>query len=176
MPEVVVADLKTADDFRRHAKAWRERRKAWAARSAPMPTPKPEPKIIWNPQFSHPLPLKEIVSELLAYEERADELPRESERPTLRRVIYETAVAFGVSTTDIHSGRRHRHVTHARQVAMYLARTLTLWSMPSIGRFIGGRDHTTVLHGTRKITRLLATDEELRATIGELTRKLGGVP
>ena len=48
-----------------------------------------------------------------------------------------------------------------RQVAMYLAKTLTLRSLPEIGRRFGGRDHTTVLHAVRKIEALVAKDVSL---------------
>jgi hypothetical protein len=59
--------------------------------------------------------------------------------------------AFGVKTNDLTSARRTANLVRPRQVAMYLAKTLTGRSLPEIGRRFGGRDHTTVLHGIRKI-------------------------
>jgi chromosomal replication initiator protein len=70
---------------------------------------------------------------------------------------------YNVSRTDICSARRTANVVRPRQVAMYLAKTLTLRSLPEIGRRFGGRDHTTVLHAVRKIAALIPKDAELAA-------------
>ena len=59
-----------------------------------------------------------------------------------------------------------------RQVAMYLAKTLTLRSLPEIGRRFGGRDHTTVLHAVRKIEGLVGNDTMLADEIEVLKRQL----
>jgi chromosomal replication initiator protein len=59
-----------------------------------------------------------------------------------------------------------------RQVAMYLAKTLTLRSLPEIGRRFGGRDHTTVLHAVRKIENLVHNDTSLAEEIESLKRQL----
>ena len=59
-----------------------------------------------------------------------------------------------------------------RQVAMYLAKTLTLRSLPEIGRRFGGRDHTTVLHAVRKIEGLVARDTALSEEVESLKRQL----
>ena len=59
-----------------------------------------------------------------------------------------------------------------RQVAMYLAKTLTLRSLPEIGRRFGGRDHTTVLHAVRKIEGLVGNDAMLADEIEVLKRQL----
>ena len=62
---------------------------------------------------------------------------------------------YSVTRADILSSRRTATVVKPRQVAMFLAKTLTLRSLPEIGRRFGGRDHTTVLHAVRKIEGLL---------------------
>jgi chromosomal replication initiator protein len=59
-----------------------------------------------------------------------------------------------------------------RQVALYLAKTLTLRSLPEIGRRFGGRDHTTVLHAVRKIEGLVGNDMALAEEIEILKRQL----
>jgi chromosomal replication initiator protein len=59
-----------------------------------------------------------------------------------------------------------------RQVAMFLAKMLTLRSLPEIGRRFGGRDHTTVLHAVRKIEALLQIDTILREELELLKRML----
>jgi chromosomal replication initiator protein len=59
-----------------------------------------------------------------------------------------------------------------RQVAMYLAKTMTLRSLPEIGRRFGGRDHTTVLHAVRKIEGLVGKDTALSEEVESLKRQL----
>jgi chromosomal replication initiator protein len=68
--------------------------------------------------------------------------------------------------------RRTKKIALARQEAMYLARESTEASLPQIGAALGGRDHTTVMHGYNKIIELLETDEELRQEIKQLRLRL----
>jgi chromosomal replication initiator protein len=79
---------------------------------------------------------------------------------------------YSVSRADILSSRRTAAVVKPRQVAMFLAKILTLRSLPEIGRRFGGRDHTTVLHAVRKIEGLLQTDTILRDELELLKRML----
>jgi chromosomal replication initiator protein len=79
---------------------------------------------------------------------------------------------YSVSRADILSSRRTAVVVKPRQVAMFLAKTLTMRSLPEIGRRFGGRDHTTVLHAVRKIEALAQTDVGLRDEIDLLKRML----
>jgi chromosomal replication initiator protein len=79
---------------------------------------------------------------------------------------------YSVSRADILSSRRTAVVVRPRQVAMFLAKTLTMRSLPEIGRRFGGRDHTTVLHAVRKIDALSANDGTLRDEIELLKRML----
>ncbi len=79
---------------------------------------------------------------------------------------------YSVSRADILSSRRTAVVVKPRQVAMFLAKTLTMRSLPEIGRRFGGRDHTTVLHAVRKIEALSANDATLRDEIDLLKRML----
>jgi len=79
---------------------------------------------------------------------------------------------YSVSRADILSSRRTAVVVKPRQVAMFLAKTLTMRSLPEIGRRFGGRDHTTVLHAVRKIEALSASDATLRDEIELLKRML----
>jgi chromosomal replication initiator protein len=82
------------------------------------------------------------------------------------------ATHYSVSRADILSSRRTAVVVKPRQVAMFLAKTLTMRSLPEIGRRFGGRDHTTVLHAVRKIEALAQTDTGLREEIELLKRML----
>jgi len=79
---------------------------------------------------------------------------------------------YNVSRADLLSSRRTANVVRPRQIAMYLAKTLTLRSLPEIGRRFGGRDHTTVLHAVRKIEGLVDTDTALAEEIDLLKRLL----
>lgn len=71
-----------------------------------------------------------------------------------------TALHFGVPVSEILNNRRTRRVVRPRQIAMWLCRQLTQKSLPEIGRRFGGRDHTTTLHGLRKIDELLEKDSD----------------
>lgn len=79
---------------------------------------------------------------------------------------------FALKQVDLLSQRRTRAVARPRQVAMYLAKTLTTRSYPDIGRRFGGRDHTTVLHAVRQIERFKAEDPAMASDVETLTRKL----
>ena len=79
-----------------------------------------------------------------------------------------TALQFGLTKTDLLSKRRTKQIVGPRQIAMYLSKTMTVRSLPDIGRRFGGRDHTTVLHAVRKIEKELQTDTDLQKTIETL--------
>jgi chromosomal replication initiator protein len=68
---------------------------------------------------------------------------------------------------------RVRGLVLARQAAMYVCRQVTDDSLPAIGRAFGGRDHSTVLHGVRKIEQLVAERRPVHAKVAELTSRLG---
>lgn len=77
----------------------------------------------------------------------------------------EVADAFNLSRADMISERRTKNIVLPRQIAMYLARTMTPRSMPDIGRRFGNRDHTTILHAISKVSRLIETDLEFRGKV-----------
>ncbi|MDE2579490.1 MAG: chromosomal replication initiator protein DnaA [Hyphomicrobiales bacterium] len=79
---------------------------------------------------------------------------------------------YNVSRADLLSSRRTASVVRPRQIAMYLAKTLTLRSLPEIGRRFGGRDHTTVLHAVRKIEGMVNADTALAQDLELLKRML----
>lgn len=81
---------------------------------------------------------------------------------------------YGVSRNDILSARRTAQVVRPRQVGYYLAKVLTLKSLPEIGRRFGGRDHSSVLSGARKIERLRKTDVKLDAELHSIAAAVGG--
>ena len=71
---------------------------------------------------------------------------------TIGKIQEAVSGCFGLTVTELVSPRRSQSVAYPRQVAMYLARELTDSSLPKIGKEFGGRDHTTVIHATTKIT------------------------
>ncbi len=98
--------------------------------------------------------------------------PQEPKRIKIEDIQRVVARQYNVSRSDLLSSRRTANVVRPRQVAMYLAKTLTLRSLPEIGRRFGGRDHTTVLHAVRKIEALVAKDVALSEEVESLKRQL----
>ena len=98
--------------------------------------------------------------------------PQEPKRVKIEDIQRVVARQYNVSRSDLLSSRRTANVVRPRQVAMYLAKTLTLRSLPEIGRRFGGRDHTTVLHAVRKIEGLVNNDNTLSEEIELLKRQL----
>ncbi|WP_275527704.1 helix-turn-helix domain-containing protein, partial [Oenococcus oeni] len=80
---------------------------------------------------------------------------------TLPDIQKTVADDYNVSINDLIGKKRNSDIVLPRQVAMYLIRTLTDTSLPKIGQAFGGRDHTTVMHGTEKIADLIETDYAL---------------
>jgi chromosomal replication initiator protein len=98
--------------------------------------------------------------------------PMEPKRIKIEDIQRVVARQYNVSRSDLLSSRRTANVVRPRQVAMYLAKTLTLRSLPEIGRRFGGRDHTTVLHAVRKIEALVGKDTALQDEVESLKRML----
>ncbi len=97
---------------------------------------------------------------------------REPKRVKIEDIQKLVATHYQVSRADILSSRRTANVVRPRQIAMFLAKTLTLRSLPEIGRRFGGRDHTTVLHAVRKIDGMTALDTALAEELELLKRML----
>ncbi len=75
---------------------------------------------------------------------------------------------FNISLNDMLSQRRSRPLARPRQVAMFLAKKMTTRSLPEIGRRFANRDHTTVIHAVKTITRLCEKDDEMKRNIGQI--------
>jgi chromosomal replication initiator protein len=113
-----------------------------------------------------------VTLELAEREMRDLIRPQEPKRVKIEDIQRVVARQYNVSRSDLLSSRRTANVVRPRQVAMYLAKTLTLRSLPEIGRRFGGRDHTTVLHAVRKIEGLVGNDMALAEEIEILKRQL----
>ena len=111
----------------------------------------------------------------LAYAEEAlkdvidPDLPRDI-TPTL--IINVVAEHFNVSPADITSKKRNSEFVLPRQIVMYLCRTMTETPLAGIGKNLGKKDHTTVIHGIKKITEGVATNEELRNKVELIKKKI----
>jgi len=87
--------------------------------------------------------------------------------------IQETVIQrFGISLQELIGERRSQAIVYPRQVAMYLCRELTDSSLPKIGKQFGGRDHTTVIHATSKIAKLIKEDRSVYNLVQELTARI----
>ena len=100
-----------------------------------------------------------------------DLLKTSNKKITIEEIQKKVAEHFNIRLTDMHSPRRSRSVARPRQIAMYLAKSITSRSLPEIGRKFGGRDHTTVMHAVKKIEELKHNDINFNEDI-ELLKRL----
>ena len=100
-----------------------------------------------------------------------DLLKSNNKKITIEEIQKKVAEHFNIRLTDMHSPRRSRSVARPRQIAMYLAKSITSRSLPEIGRKFGGRDHTTVMHAVKKIEELKHQDSNFNDDI-ELLKRL----
>ncbi len=112
------------------------------------------------------------VSLDLAYDILADILRVSKTKVTVEHIIKKTAEFNNIRVSDLIGARRTQAIARPRQMAMYLAKTLTTKSLPDIGRAFGGRDHTTVIHAVRKIEDLSRHDSEMAESLEALRRQL----
>lgn len=96
----------------------------------------------------------------------------DGEGPSLNGIKRVVCAAYGVTMQELASGRRDNATVLPRQIAMFIARKMTKFSLPAIGRSFGGRDHATVLHATRKIERLCKSDVALNGKIEFMMERL----
>jgi len=106
---------------------------------------------------------REILRDVLAVHDR---------QVTIENIQKMVAAHYQLRVTDLLSKRRTRNIARPRQLAMFLAKSLTQHSLPEIGEAFGGRDHTTVIHACRKIESLCETDARLREDRARLLRQL----
>ncbi|MEY8394549.1 chromosomal replication initiator protein DnaA [Lachnospiraceae bacterium 45-P1] len=79
---------------------------------------------------------------------------------------------FGINSLDLIGQKRSKELVFPRQIVMYLCGEMTSESLQNIGKALGGRDHTTIIHGTKKIAAELKTDDNLKNTIDILKKKI----
>ncbi|MBL4915597.1 chromosomal replication initiator protein DnaA [Szabonella alba] len=104
----------------------------------------------------------------------ADILRASDRKLTVEEIQRKVAEHYNVRLSDLIGPKRVRTIARPRQIAMYLSKALTSRSLPDIGRRFGGRDHTTIMHGVKKIEELMATDSQLSDDLQMLKRALQG--
>jgi chromosomal replication initiator protein len=114
---------------------------------------------------------REITLEL-AQDCLADVLRASDRKITIEEIQRKVSEHYNIRFSDLIGPRRMRNLARPRQIAMYLAKKLNSRSLPEIGRRFGGRDHTTVMHGVRKIEELKALDSQISDDLDLLRRAL----
>jgi chromosomal replication initiator protein len=99
-------------------------------------------------------------------------LHRHNKKITVDDIIASVSKSFNVKASDIKSKKKHKIYSLPRQVGMYLARELTDLSYPEIGAAFGGKDHSTVIYGTRKIEQQLEKDNSMKSMIERIKDNL----
>ncbi|TMV04975.1 chromosomal replication initiator protein DnaA [Ruegeria sediminis] len=102
----------------------------------------------------------------------ADVLRASERKITVEEIQRKVSEYYNIRLSDIIGPKRLRSYARPRQVAMYLAKQLTSRSLPEIGRRFGGRDHTTVMHGVKRIEELKLTDGQIAEDVEMLRRAL----
>lgn len=116
---------------------------------------------------------KKEVNVTLAEEALKDLIsPEDKKQVTPELIIDVIAEHFNITSADIYSVNKSRNIAFPRQVAMYLSRKLTDYSLAEIGKLLGNRDHTTVLHGIDKVEKTMKKDLTLQNTIDVLNKKI----
>jgi chromosomal replication initiator protein len=109
----------------------------------------------------------------LAQDVLRDVFPQgEAAEVSIKRIQELVSERFSLSLEELTGDKRSQNIVYPRQVAMYLSRELTDSSLPKIGKEFGGRDHTTVIHATSKIARLIKEDRSVYNLVQELTARV----
>jgi chromosomal replication initiator protein len=124
-------------------------------------------RLVANSQFTgRPISLE------FAKEALRDMLAAQDKQVSIENIQKTVAEYYHLRASDLLSAKRSRSVARPRQVAMALAKELTKKSLPEIGQAFGGRDHTTVLHATRKVKELVDSDAAMEEDYKNLLRTL----
>ncbi|MCW5757049.1 MAG: chromosomal replication initiator protein DnaA [Phycisphaeraceae bacterium] len=111
-----------------------------------------------------------LARETIAAPQRED-----AQASATMQAVLDAAIAFyGVKLSDLQAKKKTRSIARPRQVVMYLARKHTRHSLEEIGGYLGGRDHTTVMHGAGKVAELITSDPSFAAEIERLEARIAG--
>ena len=116
---------------------------------------------------------KQTINFNLTKEALENIISPEEKRPVTCELIIETvAEHFNISPDDRKSTKRNKEIAYPRQICMYLCRKMTADSLQAVGNSLGKKDHTTIIHGEKKISDDLKKDENLQNTIDVLIKKI----
>ena len=87
-------------------------------------------------------------------------------------IICAAAEHFDLRKIDLLASRRTRRISRPRQIVMFLSKEMTTRSLPEIGRLLGGKDHTTILHGWRKVASLIAAGDPIASDVEAIRARL----
>lgn len=118
------------------------------------------------------LAAKEITVELAADALKDLISPNDKKEITADLISQIVADHFNITQAEMFSTKKSRNIAYPRQITMYLCRRMTELSLTDIGKKLGNRDHTTVLHGIDKVTKDLEKDHSLQNTLEVLTKKI----
>lgn len=99
--------------------------------------------------------------------------PQQIDLVNMGQILSAVAERYKTKVFNLRGPGRHPSIARPRMLAMYLARKLTSLSFPEIGAWLGGRNHSTIISGCKKIEALLQTNAGIRAAAEELLKKLG---
>lgn len=116
--------------------------------------------------------MKEKVDKVFARRILKDILQNNSSSPTPEKIKTIVSRYFHIDVTAMESSKRTNSVAYPRQIAMYLCREMTDYSLPKIGNLFGGRHYTTVMHACDKIQSGLKNDEQLKEIIDTLKKEI----
>lgn len=95
-----------------------------------------------------------------------------STAPTIEKIQKIVAAFYGIKISDLTSSNRARSIARPRQIAMYLAKTLTPNSLPIIGKEFGGKNHATVIHSVKLVTDLMSNNQQILQEVRSLEEKI----
>lgn len=101
-----------------------------------------------------------------------EQIKERRENITLEDIIATIAKDLNIKPSEIKSTKRSKNIVEARRIGIYLARTLTPNSMPSLASYFGMKDHTAVSHNIKKINELILTNESFKLRVEELKNKI----
>ena len=111
-------------------------------------------------------PANQIPEELFTVFDGETRLPR------IQEIVFYVSQYYDISQIDLLSGRRTKELTEPRHLVYYLARHCSLKSLPEIGQAIGKRDHTTILHGVKKIQKMMRANTAFHLKVNHIQRAL----
>lgn len=126
-------------------------------------------KVYMHCELHSEKPSLELVAQILGGATQAHSTRR---KPSPKQVIEEIAEYYGLRVDDLSGKRRSKDVVLPRQIAMYILRSELDLSFPQIGGHLGGRDHTTIMHGCEKVETLMQTKDPITQEISEVRERI----